>query len=201
MPTSTELANMALAHIGHASIDNIADTTEAAEICNSFYNTVRQLFLKHSKLYISRKDAELALASGETSNIYDYVYALPADCLIPIKIWQNNQSTSQIIYELGIHSSGTSIVVKSDYQDLVLIYSIDITNLDVYNTDDIIAMSYLLAKFIAEPLKKDERLTERMAAKYNTALSVSFANDRNSQSVNVLDSDQFKDVIVNSRNY
>jgi hypothetical protein len=194
----TELANMALSHNGIARIDDIDDNQESAEICKLFIPVARQQFLRQSKLYLSRKEQALSLASGEESEVYDYVYVLPSDCLQPIKIWNGNIASDPVRYEIGTHSNLTSSVVKTNYEGAILFYSTDIENLNVYKMDAILAMSYLLAALTVMPLKVDKQLTEINEGKYLIALSIASANDKNSQSVDVVNSDRFK-TIENSR--
>lgn len=192
--TSTELANLALAHIGKVPIDDIDDNTESAEICKAFYPIVRQIFLRQSKLHISRKEVALALAAGETSNVYTYVYGVPADIMFPIKIWNGDTSAAPIIYEINTHSSLTSSVLKTDYADAILIYAVDITNLTRYSADDVLAMSFLFASFIAMPLKVDKELKVLAQNDYIVALSVAIANDKNAQSIDVVNNSRFSSI-------
>jgi hypothetical protein len=188
--TKLEVFNMALAHIDKPALDSTDGTTEAHVQCNAFWDTVRQLFLKQSKLHLARKEIGLALASGETSERYDYVYALPVDCLHPIKIWAGSESGTPIKYVIEAHSSGTSKVVKTDELTPTLIYMIDIDHVPMYNPDDIIAMSYLLAVYIGNPLKgEDIQRTNALEQKYIFALGEAKANDGNMQSVDKMDVD------------
>jgi hypothetical protein len=184
--TELEVYNMALAHNSKAPLDSTSGTTEAHVYCNAFWDTVRKLFLKQSKLHLARKEVELAPAAGETTSKYDYVYGLPADCIHPIKIWAGSETATPVKYEIEAHSSGTSKVVKTDDSSPTLIYMRDITNLNMYNPDDIIALSYLLAVYICMPLNNDNQLTALLEDKYVFALSAAQANDGNMQSKDVL---------------
>ena len=194
--TPTDLANMALAHIGKTRVDSITDNTETAEYCLAFLPTIRQMFIEQSQLHKTRKEEYLAIAAGETldSERYDYIYQVPVDMLTPIKIWNENTASSPVIYEIATHSSKTSSVILTSKEDAILIYSIDIKNLNVFNAYDIIAMSYLLASFIVMPLKVDDRVLQKMEANYQLALSIAISKDRNSQSIDVVNNARFDDI-------
>lgn len=192
--TKTILANMALAHIGKVPIDKIDDPTETAEWCKLFIDIVRQAFIRQSKLYCTRKEVALSPAAGETSSVYDYVYGMPSDCLAPIEIWNGDKTADPIRYEIGTHSSLTSKVIKTDEEGAVFIYSVDITNLDVYMPDAILAMSYLLAIHIAMPLKVDNALKASLSNDYIAALSIAMANDQNDQNLDIVNNARFSTI-------
>jgi len=196
--TNLEILNMALVHAGANRVDSVSDPVVGAEIGSLFINIARQTFIQQSKLSKTIKESALALADGETSNIYTYVYTLPADCLNPVKIWNGNVGSDPVIYEIGTHSLLTSSVIKTDYEDAILIYSVDIENLNVFTAADHLAISYLLASYLAMGLKLDDRRASLLEQKYITALSVAIANDRNGQSVDYINNARF-DSITNSR--
>lgn len=196
--TDTELANMALAHNGVAPVDDIADKKPSAESCLSFIKIARQTFIIQSRLHSARKEIALALSSGEASEIYDYIYDEPADCIDIIEIWNGDITADPVIFETGAHSSKTKTVIKTDKEEAVLIYLVDITNLNVFKPADIIAISYLLGSFITMPNKKDRELKAYLEAEYRAALSVAIQKDRNSQGIDVVNNDRFKS-IENSR--
>jgi hypothetical protein len=197
--TPTDLANMALAHIGNTKIDSITDDKEPAEYATIFWPVARQLFLQESKIHKSRKEQALAIAAGETSNIYDYVYEYPNDVLVPLKVWDGGTNTEKIIYEIGTHSSLTSSVLKTNKESAVLMYCTDITNLNVYNTLDILAISYMLAILIVMPLKKEDELLIKLEKAYQITLSNAIVNDRNAQKLDVLDVENQYSWILDAR--
>ena len=185
--TPTDLVNMALAHIGSTRVDSITDSGEPQEYGLLFWPIARQLFIQQSKIHKARKEEALSLAAGEDSEIYDYVYHYPTNILVPISIWPGGTSSEKVKYETGTHSSLTKSVIKTDKEDAVLIYCTDITNLDVFNPLDILAISYMLAILLVMPLKKEDDLLVKLEAGYRIALSNAIVNDRNSQQKDVLD--------------
>jgi hypothetical protein len=196
--TNTDLANLALSHVGKTFIDSIDDNEEPAEVCKKWVDIARQLFLKQSKLHLAQKEVALAIAADETSNVYDYVYTAPADSIALVEIWNGNTASDPVLYKTGTHSSLNSTVIKTNWEDAILFYVVDIPNLTRYNVVDHIAMSYLLASLIAMPLKIDAQLTATIEAKYLVALSVAIANDKNSQSIDIVNNARFNS-IENSR--
>lgn len=185
--TQLELYNMALAHIGKTPLDSLSDNTESRIYCDAFYEITRKLFLKQSKLHLARKEKALSLASGESSVRYGYIYDMPADCEYPLYIYPES---SDIEYVVESKSTLTSRVIKTDEPDATLVYVTDISNLNVYSPDDIIAMSYLLASFIVMPLKVDRQLKTINENEYLVALSVSQANDANMQGTRTINIDE-----------
>jgi hypothetical protein len=179
--TSTDLANLALGNLGIPTIDDIESTTsEEAKACNLVYDDVRKIYLAEATPGFSRADVALAIAADEESEVYDYVYTYPADCIKTREIW-NEGATPRIEYEVGSHSSGTSKVIVTNQEDAILVYTRDITNLNMFTSHDIDALSYLFSAKIVMKLKRNEQLETKMAQRYLITLAIAQKNNKREQ--------------------
>lgn len=189
--TSTDLANQTLDHLGIPSIDSI-DTVgdEVSEKCKGTYEQTRKAYLREAAPGFAKLEVDLALASGETSSKYDYVYAEPADSLKLRNIYSSDPQT-KIPYEMASHSSKTSNVITTDKEDAVMFYTVDKDNLDTWPPDDILALSYFWAMKLAMPLKKDRNLMNDNRTLYLGVLAMSQKNNKREQHTELPDDDKY----------
>jgi hypothetical protein len=194
MPTSTDVANKALRRLYIPSIDSIDDVDNDESIqCKAEYDDVRQQYLREAAPGFARKEAALALVSGETSVEYTYVYGYPADCLKSRRIYNPaGLDADPIVYETGQNTAGNSKLVFTDQEDATLIYTADVTNLNMFSTDGISSMALLLAHRVAI-LKRNESLAGTILNEYILQLSVAKKNDKRDQKVNLRKNTRYSD--------
>lgn len=182
--TSTDLANKALGNIALSKIDSIDTVGDAVSTaCKDNYDDTRQEYLRAADPSFARREIALALASGETSVKWDYVYAYPSNTLTLREIWNGtNNNSPRIEYEIGSHSSLTSSVVLSNEATPTMFVTVDIENLNVWPASDILAFSYLLAsKLASSDIKKDIQLSDVMINRYLAARSMAKASNQQEQ--------------------
>jgi hypothetical protein len=191
--TSTDLANKALSRIGEPRIDDIDDNQDSRALnIKAEYDDARQELLVDLNPEWAKKEVYLALASGESSEIWDYVYSWPADCLHPREIWNGSDTDDVIHYEIGAHSSKTSKVIKTNQVDAYLKYTADIVNLNVFSKMDINALVFLLASKIAAGITRDDTKADNMQVKYERALLKATGINKRAQKVEMPDHDGYK---------
>jgi hypothetical protein len=183
--TDTEVANKALDHLGEPRINDIDDDTDATAIkCEEHFDDSRKYFLREAAPGFARKEVALAISAGETlpTEMYDYIYGYPSDCIGIRQIYNpNGVDAPRVVFEIGNHSNKTSQVILTDQEDAILIYTVDVVNLNLYSPDDILALSYALAWHIAMPITRNRELRQEMQQYFVALLSVSRKNNLNTQ--------------------
>lgn len=77
-----DIANDALMLLGNNSISSLSGTSEAAKLCNQFYQRAVDATLRaYTWNCATTRSAQLSASSTSPSFGFDYKYALPADCL------------------------------------------------------------------------------------------------------------------------
>lgn len=184
--TDTEVANMAIVdHLGLPRINDIDDTTNnRAKTAKAVFETSRQLYLRQAAPGFARKEVGLAIVTDEESDKYEFVYGYPSDCMKVREILNPSGSDKRIEFELGGHSvTATSRTILTNQEEARLIYTRDITNLNMFDDDDILALSLLIAWKIAMPLTRKRTLADDMRNNYLAALVVAQRNDKSDQHV------------------
>ena len=78
--TETDIANLALSHLGEPRIAAISESSKVAIACRTHYETVRDSLLRAHNWNFAMKQAELSLI-GTPLFGPDYEFALPSDFL------------------------------------------------------------------------------------------------------------------------
>ena len=85
MTTKTDLCNIALGNFGETVViaDIDTDQSASAKKCRTFIPLAIKGAIADFPWTFARGVTDLALLSGEESDIYEYVYSFPADCFEP----------------------------------------------------------------------------------------------------------------------
>lgn len=178
LDTSTDIVNRALSLNGIKAIDDIDDNTPEAKECKALYEPARRNYLRIAGPSFARQEASLSIASGQTSSIFTYVYAYPADCIMSREIINTTGRSGRVSYKKGTHSSLTSSVILTNKASAVLEYTVDITTLTAYSDDDKDALvTYLAMKIAASPINYDPELEKQFETKFLGLLQITNIND------------------------
>lgn len=159
MADKTDVANMALFHIGVSNTISNIDTerTTEARVCKAFFDQSVDEMLRDFCYPDTAKYATLQLISSNPNNDWGYSYSYPNDCLMIIKILGQSRVgdyTSRVPYDLGYSSS--SKLIYTDQASAVAKYIVRITDVSYLNPDLISALSYKLALYIAPTIASGE---------------------------------------------
>lgn len=179
MSTEVQIANLALSHIGHKADVTAIDGTEAsreAELCTQFYPHARDVVLeRHPWKFAMRRAA--ASAIDEEVMGWDYVYAVPADCLrvvavmpeefaddysdawvdprpaydAPMPVQAGSYTAQPFVIEAL--EDGTEVIL-TDVENALLRYQVRVTDTAKFPPSLTTAISYMLASLLAGPLIK-----------------------------------------------
>lgn len=163
MPTSViDICNVALLRLGHDEITSLSEKSKEARYCSRLYDKCRREMLRSHPWNWAERFATLSLLEL-TATDYDYVYALPADCMRVIQIvnplrYINSTAPSmridpapQIAYELR-HYADVGKVLVTGQADAELRYVADVTDPNQFDDQFRDALSHRLAAEMAVPL-------------------------------------------------
>jgi hypothetical protein len=172
MPSVADIWNMALSHVGaDANVVSTAppDSSVEAGYCNRFWPIARKLGLESHPWTWAKTRGTLAAVTNP-STTWAYAYALPSDCVRPLRVLQSQTVTDFIGWpwlpaptadELQLWSeSGSALfqvedgVLLAHEPDAVLLYTRDITDTTKYSTGFTMFVGYLLASYIGPPIVK-----------------------------------------------
>lgn len=173
MASDVDVCNMALSHLGsdaQVAAINPPDGSVEAGHCRRFFTLARQEALEMAAYSWTKRRATLALVDNP-STIWTYAYALPSDCIRPLRVLQlstANFSSLQVSAPASVddlnrfYESGTANfdiegrVLLTHEPDAVLLYVRDVTDPSNWSPSFVSGLSFLLASFLAGPLVKGE---------------------------------------------
>lgn len=174
MASTTDICNMALSHVGaDTAVTSISppDGSVEAGHCARFYPIARAEMLEDHTWTWSKARAALAETTN-ASAIWAYAYALPSDCLSPVRVLQQS-----ILFDFLTQPFPTLVTAdeleqwtergSADFEvegqvlythepDAVLLYTRDIADTTKFSMKSVVALSYLLASYLAGPIIKGE---------------------------------------------
>ena len=172
MASVADICNAALAHIGaRAQISSIdpPDGTAEAGYCARFYPIARAELLA-SHMWSFNKVRALLAEVDNPSTVWSYAYAVPSDCFNAtrilqksdaLRIYQRPWDTPLTADSLHLYSErgSSEFILESGIlfthePEAVLIYGRDITDTAKFSPAFVVALSYLLASYLAGPILK-----------------------------------------------
>ncbi len=96
MPSKTQICNDALTELKDLLITSIDDDIPQARYLKAVWDTVRDRLLERYPWNFAMKRATLSRLATEPDFEYDYMYALPTDC---ISVWNVYDSDSNYVIE------------------------------------------------------------------------------------------------------
>lgn len=185
MSSDVEIANLALAHLGEDANIASLDPPEGyphAERCARFYTIARNNLLElHPWGFATKHVSSPAQRESETSS-WQYAYVMPSDCLKPFAVLPYgttddyslslqasnslyaNPNTLQFQYfpayqtkpfEYETLADGT-VVVYTNEPDATIRYIATVTDTSKFTPGFVVALSRLLASFLAGPVIKGD---------------------------------------------
>lgn len=202
MSSKTEIANLALSHLGISTQITNLDTERSAEAngCNKFFNLAIKSTLSDFAWPFSIKIAPLGLVENfaltQTNKEWGYSYTYPSDCEQFIKIQsgvRNDTRQSRVSYRI-VHGGGSTRLIYADQPNAIGEYVMNIDNADDLPTSFVLALSYRLAIYIAPLLTAGDpfKLGERAAQFYNLEISNAQANSANEEQPDIQPDSEFE---------
>lgn len=163
MASQVLICKMALSHIGsEATIVSIdpPDGSVEAGYCETYYDAVRAEMLELGNWAFALAREELAQNATNPSPNWAYSYALPSDCLRPLRVIAQGYSIvfGNEDYEptdadgAPFEIEGSSLYTNEPLA--LLVYVVDVTDTAKFTPSFVSAFSYLLASYLAGPIIK-----------------------------------------------
>jgi hypothetical protein len=155
MASKTEIANLAISHLGKGKeIANIeTEKSEEAAACRRFYETAKEATLSDHDWSFASKRATLNLIASNPNDEWDYSYRYPVDCLSVRRIigaMRFDTEASEVKYK--IEKDDTGLLIFSDQANAVIEYTENISDPQFFSAEFTLALSFRLASYIAPRL-------------------------------------------------
>lgn len=139
-----EICSIALANLGETSITSLDDNTTRAQLCNTFYATVRDTVLRAYPWNCARYTQTLALLSAAPTNTaWTNQFTLPTD---PYCLWVPKFMNEDLIYEIN------GRVLLCDETSVLLNYIRRIVDPGLFDASLVEALAARLSHALAYPL-------------------------------------------------
>ena len=192
MATDVEISNMALAHLGQGNpITTLADNSPAGRACNMFFSTALNAMMVDcdwgfGKLWSGEVTPDLTSDTTiKPPTNWAYGYILPAGCLIVRGlVYPGNRQPGQdsLPFEVATHNvgeAGVKRVLFCNLSEAEYMYTERDIDPHLLDPTAVLALSYLLATYVAMPLKVNEKLAQYASQQYMLHLSKARANNQN----------------------
>lgn len=153
MATSkTVIANLALSHLGIGKeIANLdTENSNEANAARRFYEEARNKALEDFDWPFATKFADLTLVEQNPNEDWGYSYRYPSDCLKVRRVrsgLRTDNRQSRIPYRIGKDDSGK--IIFTDLDSAKIEYTERVETVELYPASFVMALSYLLAMYIA----------------------------------------------------
>ncbi len=126
MPSSdTDIANIALGHLGEAPIASLDEDTVAARACLLHYAATRDQVLRSHRWNFAQTRVALSALADAPAFGWSYQYALPSDCLRVLEC--NDTELGDVISEDYV-IEGRAILTDATSLNLVYVKKVDDVN-------------------------------------------------------------------------
>lgn len=174
-----EICNMALLRLGHdRTIADLEEQSAEAGYLRTFWDSCRKATLRAGSWNFATRTVTLA-ASTDTSDEWDYVYALPARCLRVLEIVNVHSKAPEdrIPYEI----LGKQLF--TDQEDAKIKYIADLDDENLFDAEFVDALTYRLAAEVAMPLTQDMARQGRMVEMFRLLIGDAKAADASEHEV------------------
>lgn len=163
--SDAQIVNLALAQLGAKPIAALTDNTQGAMLANQLFEPARNMLLEMFPWTWARKQAALAKSSTTpVFSTYAYAYALPSDCLSPVRLEGGDEW--EVYGDRLLYTNA-----DSEDGDVNLEYVAKVTDNSLYSHVFVQCLAALLAAQLALPLKNDAPLAQRLLGVYQGWLS------------------------------
>ena len=91
-----QIFNLALSHLGVGlTVSDVNESSEAAQVCRTFFDTTRDIVLKDHNWSFSTKFVDLVKEEDDPTSEYKFSYRYPGDCLQIRKILSGTRNDSR----------------------------------------------------------------------------------------------------------
>lgn len=180
--SETQIANMALSHIGTHSIESLNEANSAeAKQCRLWYSfALKDMLEAYPWKFAGRRKVLETHAQAAPEDEWSFRYKLPADYVKARSLVNPvGEDADAVPFDLDVADDGT-VTLLTSLEDAELRYTFEQTNTTVFSANFILALSYALAAHVAYPITGKPQLTAKMREFAAGYISVAAASDGNS---------------------
>jgi len=164
MLSKTDIANMAISHIGYGKeISNLAlENSEEASVCRRFYDISRDSTLRDFPWPFAMVSASLNLIEENPNSEWSYSYRYPSDCIYVRRIISGDKRESRddrVPYKIG--KDGSGLLIYTDQSSAEIEYTQKIDDPSFYTSEFSASLSLRLASYISTRLTKGDPFSLR----------------------------------------
>lgn len=196
MASETEIANLALSHLGTAKeIANLeTEQSQEASACRRYYDISRDATLRDFPWPFATKIIAVGLVEEDPNDEWDYSYRVPSDCVKVRRILSGDRVDNvdtQEPYRIVHDDSGA--LIYTDKEDAEIEYTLRVEDPGLYPSDFTMALSYRLAMYIAPRLTAGDpyRLGDKVMRLYEIEISRARATSVNEERIEKLSESEF----------
>ena len=175
MASKTEIANMAISHLGIGKeIANLeSEKSEEAKACRRFYETAKENVLGDLDWTFATKFVTLNLIEENPTTEWRYSYKYPVDCVNMRRILsglRDDTQESRIHYRIVTDDSGK--VIFTDAENAELEYTRNLNDTSLFSSEFNLALSFYLASLTGARLTGGDpfKIKQEMMAQYQMEL-------------------------------
>lgn len=182
MASKTEIANLAISHLGVGKeISNLeTDRGEEASACRRYYDIAREQTLSDINWNFATRFAVLGLIETTPNTEWDYSYRYPTNCLELRRILsglRNDTQKSRVPFKIISDEAGK--IIYTDEQNAQVEYTFNVQDVNLFSPEFLMALSFRLAYLIAPRLSKGDPFKSKqdMLALYD--MEIGYAKKKN----------------------
>lgn len=195
MASEVQICNLALSHVGSSKeIASLTENSQEANTCNRFYSQCRDQILRDYRWPFTEKIASLGLVEEDPNDEWGYSYRYPTDCIDIIRILSGQRTDTRdtrVSYKLGQDDVG--VLIYTDKEDAEINYVAKTENPALFPPDFVMALSFLLAFFIAPRITGGDpfKLGDRALKMFEVYVGRAQANAKNEEQEDVEPDSEF----------
>jgi hypothetical protein len=151
MTGEVEIINLALARLGESPVQSLDEGSVPANAAKLIYPSERRAVLRSYNWGFALRNATLARLAEEPVG-FRFAYALPADCLRVVRVWESSTQRS-VSYDVR----GNSLLTNADGA-VCIEYVADIEDAAAFDVKFSEALMYKMASALAMPVKGSPEL-------------------------------------------
>ena len=184
--TFTDIANMALGHVGGGRIENIDDDRSAdAQLVRTYFDTARRAELEVYDWSFARKFQALPGAAQAPVGQWLFAYVMPVDCLAARSVQKNTTGDKRVPYEVTASNDGERSLLMTNMPEAILRYTFDQRFPSLYTVNFVMAFSHRLAAYIGYAKTKRRTVQETQIALAAQSRALSQGSDGNAATVDI----------------
>lgn len=151
----TDIVNQALGLLGESPIADLTEGSAVSIAASRQYDAVRRMLLRKYNWTFALRRKRLVEMANATPGVYSHTYALPEDCLRPIRIIGADDRTPPDESPVTGFEPVGDRRISCDDPDPLLEYVANITDTTIFDDLFTEALAYHLAAALAMPITGD----------------------------------------------